>query len=76
MLKLKKIKATEWNGNGFGETSADWCIKGQEHIHVFKLGMAWVAKDTSNDRLICKAYSRSDLIEVLEAKVPFSEEEA
>jgi hypothetical protein len=71
MLKLKKTKATSWNGNGFGNSSADWCIKGQEHIHVFQLSMGWVAKDTSINGLgfICKADSRSDLITVLEVKL-------
>ena len=70
MIKLKKVSDTQWNGNGFGTSTAEWCVKGAENILVYKLGLRWVAADTAHNmnRIVCRAYSRADLLEVMEAK--------
>ena len=47
MLKLTKLKSTEWLGNGMGTASAEWVVKGHEHIEIRQLGYEWWALDTS-----------------------------
>lgn len=71
MIKLKKIAATQWNGNGLGTAAAGWCVVGNENIVIEKLSMYWIASDTSNgmDRRIARGYSRKDLLEILETKI-------
>lgn len=71
MIKLKKIAAAKWNGNGLGNSAADWCVVGNENIVIEKLSMYWIARDTSNgmDRRIARGYSRKDLLEILETKI-------
>jgi hypothetical protein len=70
MIKLKKVSATQWNGNGLGTSTAEWCVKGAENILVYKLGLRWVAADIAHgmNRIVCRAYSRADLLEIMEAK--------
>ena len=41
MLKLKKVKSTEWMGNGMGTATAEWVVKGHEHIEIRQLGYEW-----------------------------------
>ena len=47
MLKLTKVKSTEWLGNGMGTASAEWVVKGHEHIEIRGSVWGWVAMDTS-----------------------------
>jgi hypothetical protein len=70
MIKLTKTQSTQWNGNGLGTSAAEWCVKGAENILVYKLGLKWVAADTAHgmNRIICRAWSRADLLEIMEAK--------
>tara|TARA_Y100000114_G_scaffold49085_1_gene44777 strand:- start:757 stop:978 length:222 start_codon:yes stop_codon:yes gene_type:complete len=70
MIKLKKLSATQWNGNGFGTSTAEWCVKDAENILVYKLGFCWVAADISHgmNRIVCRGETRADLLEIMEAK--------
>lgn len=67
MIKLKKLSAAQWNGNGFGTSTAEWCVVGAENIIVHKIGLKWVARDTAHgmDRIIYRAWSRADLLEFM-----------
>jgi hypothetical protein len=47
MATLTKAKPSEWLGNGMGNTTAEWVVKGAEHIAVRKLGTRWAAIDTT-----------------------------
>lgn len=69
-IKLVKKQGTEWNGNGFGTSSAVWVVKGHEHIEVLKLGSGWTAIDRdTNSRLISSQSSRIDAVEILSHKI-------
>ena len=83
MLKLKKVKSTEWMGNGMGTATAEWVVKGHEHIEIRQLGYEWWAFDTSKkfiahilngvpverDTRIASAYTKRDLLEILSIKL-------
>jgi len=78
MITLQKTKNTEWNGNGLGSNTAEWAVKGQEHISVRQLGGKWWAIDTSEyaifkGRKVCKkitsSWDKKTLIEKLETKI-------
>ena len=83
MLKLTKLKSTEWLGNGMGTASAEWVVKGHEHIEIRQLGYDWMAFDTSKkfiahilngvpverDTRIASAYTKRDLLEILSTKL-------
>ena len=69
MLKLIKTKNTEWLGNGFGSSSAEWVVKGFEHIAVRKLANRWFAIDTSNNAKIASSFDKAHLVEVLSLKI-------
>ena len=43
MIKLTKTTAAEWNGNGFGNNTAEWVVVGFENIAVRTLGINWFA---------------------------------
>ena len=48
-IKIKKVKSAEWNGNGFGTSSAVYTIQGTE-IEMWNSNPAlhdWIAKDKS-----------------------------
>ena len=64
MIKLKKAKATEWLGNGFGTSSAEWIVQNHEHIEVRKIGICWTAFE--GDKRITKAWDKKDLLTKLE----------
>jgi hypothetical protein len=66
MTHLKKANFTVWHGNGLGTTTAEWTVKGCEHIAVRQLGTTWVATDTSTGVRIAVAYTRKTLIEKLD----------
>jgi|GEM_PF-1637003 len=67
-IKLTKTKSTEWLGNGMGTDSAEWVVKGNEHISVLKVGGRWLAKDTSIrnadgfTKVIARADTKHDLV--------------
>ena len=78
MIKLTKTQETQWNGNGFGNSSADWVVKGRENIAVRKLGGLWVALDTNEFALIkgvkiskkiALAQTKNELLDLLETKM-------
>lgn len=68
MIKLTKTTATQWNGNGFGSSAAEWAIKGSEHIAVRQLVGNWYAIDTNTNAKIARGFSKAMLLEVLESK--------
>lgn len=71
MLKLTKKSAAQWNGNGFGSSTAEWVVKDHEHIEVFQLGLYWVATDTANgmNRKICRGDTKADVVAQLTAEL-------
>ena len=64
MIKLTKTKATQWLGNGFGNYTAEWNIKGNENISIRKIGGNWVAFE--ENKRIAKAWNKTDLLIKLE----------
>ena len=70
-IKLTKSKPTQWKGNGMGTDSAEWVVKGNEHIAVLQVAGRWIAKDTSirNEngfsQVIARADYKADLINKL-----------
>ena len=46
-IKLKKIKPSQWDGNGFGTSSAVYTIEGTEIEIWSSSGLDWIAKDGS-----------------------------
>jgi len=71
MIALTKKTAAQWNGNGFGSSTAGWVVKGHEHIEVFKLGFYWIATDTAHgmNRKICRADTKAEVIAKLSAEL-------
>ena len=69
MLKLIKAKNTEWLGNGFGCSSAEWVVKGFEHIAVRKLANRWFAIDLNNNAKIASSFEKAHLVEILSSKI-------
>lgn len=77
MVKLTKTQSASWAGNGFGCTSAEWVVKGHEHIVVEKRGLWWVALDTHGliqnkfgfigPTRIARAETKKELVEKLSA---------
>ena len=63
-IKLKKIKSVSWNGYGFGNSSAEWVVDGQEHLKVLQLN-DWVAIDTITGKRMAKSYSKKMLLKKL-----------
>lgn len=70
-IKLTKTRPTSWNGNGMGTDSAEWVVKGAEHIAVLNVGGRWIARDDSirNEhgfsRVIARADYKHDLVHKL-----------
>lgn len=75
MLKLKKVKPTEWLGNNMGEATAEWAVVGHENYQLRKLGSRWVACDTDQfyedkygrERVtqVCFGYTRTECLKML-----------
>jgi len=68
-MKLVKTTSTSWLGNGMGSSSAEWAIKGAEHIAIRQLGTRWVAIDTtkpSGTGRIASADTKAALLNKLE----------
>ncbi len=71
MLKLTKSKSTEWLGNGMGTASAEWVVKGHEHVEIRQLGYEWWAIAHGRYR-IAAADTKRDLLAILSTKkLPF-----
>jgi len=69
-MKVHKAKASEWAGNGFGTTAAQWVVTALPHIAILQLGAGWVAVDTNtNKRIVNGAATRADALEILATKV-------
>ena len=67
-IKLTKSRPTVWLGNGMGTDSAEWVVKGNEHIAVLQVGGDWIAKDTTREKgsqVIARAYYKHDVIHAL-----------
>lgn len=67
-IKLTKSKPAQWNGNGMGTDSAEWVVKGNEHIAVLQVAGRWIAKDTTieeGSQVIARADYKHDLINTL-----------
>ena len=69
MVTLTKIKSAEWMGNGMGTSTAEWCVKGAEHIIVFKAGSRWVAQNEDTCCVLTKAWDKKDLVAKLETLI-------
>lgn len=68
MIRLKKANATEWLGNGFGSSTADWVVAKDPSITVRKSGLSWYAYQ--NRQRIAAGWSRADLLDNLASKRP------
>ena len=66
MIKLTKVKSSTWNGNGFGNTSAEWVVKGQENIVIANAGIWWTAVDTDTNKRLCRGTTKRDCVEALQ----------
>jgi hypothetical protein len=53
-VQLVKTTSSAWQGNGFGTSSADWAVKGAEHIQVEKVGLFWRATDTRAGKVLVR----------------------
>lgn len=66
-IRLTKTRETTWCGNGMGMDSAEWVVKGREHIAVLETN-EWIARDdsiTDGSRVIARACYKRDLIKKL-----------
>ena len=65
-MKLTKLTSSLWLGNGYGNETATWAIKGAEHIHIFKHGLFWKAINTNtNKTLVRHCDSKKQVLELL-----------
>jgi hypothetical protein len=69
MIKLKKINDAYWAGNGFGNQSAEWVVKGAEDIVVRKSGFGWIATENGT-RIVNGRGTKKEVIAELEWKRP------
>lgn len=65
-IKLIKKTASEWAGNGFGNSAAEWRVEGTS-IDVWKSSTFWFAY--KDGRRIAMGDTRADLIEALQQKM-------
>jgi hypothetical protein len=64
-MKLIKETSAQWLGNGMGNSTADWVIKGAEHIKVYKVLGCWKVQDTlTNTTLVRFADNRKQALEM------------
>ena len=69
-IKLKKLKASEWLGNGMGNASAEWVVKGAEHIEVWKGSTEWNITNTQTGERIGRWLdTRAMAVTLLEAMI-------
>jgi len=71
MIKLTKKVDAYWKGNGMGNATAEWVVKGTEHLHVWEGGLGWNITDRSNEKRIVKnVMTKKMALEWLEIKHP------
>ena len=64
-MKLIKETSAQWLGNGMGNSTADWVIKGAEHIKVYKVLGCWKVQDTlTSTTLVRFADNRKQALEM------------
>lgn len=64
-MKLVKEASAQWLGNGMGNSTADWVIKGAEHIKVYKVLGSWKVQNTlTNTTLVRFADNRKQALEI------------
>jgi hypothetical protein len=68
MIKLQKSKGTVWNGNGFGNSSAEWVVAKDPSISVRKVGTDW--KAYQDGKAIAGGWDRKMCLEILASKRP------
>jgi hypothetical protein len=61
-MTLIKISATKWNGNGFGNSSAGWTIKGKTDWHITSRNGDWIAINQMTGQRVA-GYTRDILLE-------------
>jgi hypothetical protein len=59
MIKLIKKQDAEWLGNGLGNSSAEWTVKGAEHIEIWKDSLYWNITNTETENRSMAKYSRN-----------------
>ena len=69
MIKLVKKAGAFWAGNGFGNETAEWVVKGAEDIIVRKSGFSWTATE-NGARIVKGAPTKKEALEWLEDKRP------
>ena len=68
MIKLKKAESTDWLGNGFGTSTADWVVALDSSISIRRNGLSWYA--FQDRQRIASGDSRADLLNNLARKRP------
>lgn len=69
-IKLTKLNASEWAGNGMGNSSAEWAVKGAEHIEIWKDSLYWNITNTETGAKIGRwLNSRAMAVTLLEALI-------
>lgn len=68
MIKLKKAKSTEWLGNGFGNSTAEWVTAKNPNIEIRQLGSNWWAFE--GNKRIASGWTKAMLLKSLETKRP------
>ena len=64
-MQLIKETSAQWLGNGMGNSTADWVIKGAEHIKVYKVLGCWKVQDTlTKTTLVRFADNRKQALEM------------
>ena len=69
MIKLVKKADAFWAGNGFGNETAEWVVKGAEDIIVRKSGFSWIATE-NGARIVKGAPTKKEALEWLADKRP------
>ena len=67
MIRLKKAKSTQWNGNGMGTASAEWVVADDPTIAIRNLGFAWCA--IKDNEQIATGSTRARLLSHLAIKL-------
>ena len=69
-MKLTKTKDAQWNGNGFGTSSAQYSVAGMEHIIIYNKGNGypdWAAIDANTGKHLIRPFGwkRSEVLSQL-----------
>jgi len=69
-IKLTKLNASEWLGNGMGNQAAQWVVKGAEHIELWKGSTEWNITNTQTGERIGRWLdTRAMAVTLLEALI-------